>query len=130
MGYRCYFKGQTADNKIKDEFCLGKCYGYNEHSDGLMLGYLAIMQTAAYKEYRSDDDILPVREYTDYEIIDLCFIARGSIDMHILTKDFITFLDLYLLDYKKVWGEDYPLESVLAINDYLKDCVSVFVEWI
>ena len=127
MGYRCYFKGQTADNKIKDELCLGKCYGYNDDKDGLMLGYTFIMKTAAYMEYRKDENI---EEYTDYDIINVCFIARGSIDMHILTKDFITFLDLYLLDYKKVWGEDYPLESVLAINDYLKDCVSVFVKWI
>lgn len=127
MGYRCYFKGQTADNKIKDELCLGKCYGYNDDKDGLMLGYTFIMNTNEYNEYRKDE---ATEEYTDYDIINLCFIARGSIDMHILTKDFITFLDLYLLDYKKVWGEDYPLESVLAINDYLKDCVSVFVEWI
>lgn len=127
MGYRCYFKGQTADNKIKDELCLGKCYGYNDDKDGLMLGYTFIMNTNEYKEYRKDE---ATEEYTDYDIINLCFIARGSIDMHILTKDFITFLDLYLLDYKKVWGEDYPVESVLAINDYLKDCVSVFVEWI
>lgn len=127
MGYRCYFKGQTADNKIKDELCLGKCYGYNEDKDGLMLGYTFIMNTSEYKEYRKDEE---TEEYTDYDIINLCFIAGGSIDMHILTEDFITFFDLYLLDYKKVWGKDYPLESVLAINDYLKDCVSVFVEWI
>lgn len=127
MGYRCYFKGQTADNKIKDELCLGKCYGYNDDKDGLMLGYTFIMNTNDYKEYRKDE---ATEKYTDYDIINFCFIARGSIDMHILTKDFITFLDLYLLDYKKVWGEDYPVESVLAINDYLKDCVSVFVEWI
>lgn len=127
MGYRCYIKGQTADNKIKDELCLGKCYGYNDDKDGLMLGYTFIMNTSEYMEYRKDEE---TAEYTDYDIINLCFIARGSIDMHILTKDFITFLDLYLLDFKKVWGEDYPIESILAINDYLKDCVSVFVEWI
>lgn len=130
MGYRCYFKGQTRENKIKDELCLGKCYGYNEHSDGLMLGYLDIMQTAAYKEYRSDDTVLTVREYTDYEIIDLCFVARGSIDMHILTDDFLSFLDHYYKDYNSVWGEEYPEESKKAISEYLQDCVSVFVEWI
>lgn len=130
MGYRCYFKGQTRENKIKDELCLGKCYGYNEHSDGLMLGYLDIMQTDAYKEYRSGDDVLTVREYTDYEIIDLCFIARGSIDMHILTEDFLSFLDHYYKDYRSVWGEEYPEESKQAISEYLQDCVSVFVEWI
>lgn len=130
MGYRCYFKGQTRENKIKDEQCLGKCYGYNEHSDGLMLGYLDIMQTAAYKEYRSDDDFLTVREYTDYEIIEHCFIARGSIDMHILTDDFLSFLDHYYKDYKSVWGEEYPEELKQTISEYLQDCVSVFVEWI
>lgn len=130
MGYRCYFKGQTRENKIKDELCLGKCYGYNEHSDGLMLGYLDIMQTAAYKEYRSDETVFTVREYTDYEIIDLCFIARGSIDMHILTEDFLSFLDHYYKDYNSVWGEEYPEESKKAISEYLQDCVAVFVEWI
>lgn len=130
MGYRCYFKGQTRENKIKDELCLGKCYGYNEHSDGLMLGYLDIMQTAAYKEYRSDETVLTVREYTDYEIIDLCFIARGSIDMHILTEDFVKFLEHYYIDYNSVWGREYPEESKKAISEYLQDCVSVFVEWI
>ena len=130
MGYRCYFKGQTRENKIKDELCLGKCYGYNEHSDGLMLGYLDIMQTAAYKEYRSDETVLTVREYTDYEIIDLCFVARGSIDMHILTDDFLSFLDHYYKDYNSVWGEEYPEQSKKAISEYLQDCVSVFVEWI
>ena len=92
MGYRCYFKGQTPDNIILDELCLGKCYGYNEYSDGLMLGYLDIMQTEAYKEYRKDENL---KEYTDYEIIDFCFIARGSIDMHLLTEDFEVFLDHY-----------------------------------
>lgn len=130
MGYRCYFKGQTRENIIKDDICLGKCYGYNEDSDGLMLGYLDIMQTAAYKEYRSDETVLTVREYTDYEIIDLCFTARGSIDMHILTDDFLTFLDHYYKDYNSVWDEEYPEESKQAISKYLKDCVSVFVEWI
>lgn len=130
MGYRCYFKGQTRENKIKDELCLGKCYGYNEDSDGLMLGYLDIMQTAAYKEYRSDETVLTVREYTDYEIIDLCFTARGSIDMHILTEDFLSFLDHYYKDYNSVWGEEYPEKSKQAISEYLQDCVSVFVEWI
>ena len=130
MGYRCYFKGQTRENKIKDELCLGKCYGYNEHSDGLMLGYLDIMQTAAYKEYRSDETVLTVREYTDYEIIDLCFVARGSIDMHILTDDFLSFLDHYYKDYNSVWGEENPEQSKKAISEYLQDCVSVFVEWI
>lgn len=130
MGYRCYFKGQTRENKIKDELCLGKCYGYNEHSDGLMLGYLDIMQTAAYKEYRSDETVLTVRENTDYEIIDLCFIAQGSIDMHILTEDFVKFLEHYYIDYNSVWGEEYPEESKKAISEYLQDCISVFVEWI
>ncbi len=130
MGYRCYFKGQTRENKIKDELCLGKCYGYNEHSDGLMLGYLDIMQTDAYKEYRSDETVLTVREYTDYEIIDLCFVARGSIDMHILTDDFLSFLNHYYKDYNSVWGEKYPEESKQAISEYLQDCVSIFVEWI
>lgn len=130
MGYRCYFKGQTRENIIKDHFCLGKCYGYNEEQDGEMLGYLDIMKTAAYKEYRSDETILTVREYTDYEIIDLCFIARGSIDMHILTEDFVKFLEHYYIDYKSVWGEEYPEKLKNDISEYLKDCISVFVEWI
>lgn len=131
MGYRCYFKGQTADNKIKDELCLGKLYGYNEDNDGLMLGYTFIMNTPAYKEYREEDNMYyDSYKYTDYEIIDMCFTARGSIDMHLLTEQFRVFLALYLFDYTIVWGEPYPKESIEAINEYLKDCVSVFVEWI
>lgn len=126
MGYRCYIKGQTAENKIKDELCLGKCYGYNEDEDGLMLGYTFIMNTPQYKEQRKDWDI---NYYTDYEIVDTIFTARGSVDMHLLTDDFIIFLDLYLLDYKKVWKRECKLTDVLTINDYLKDCISVFVEW-
>lgn len=126
MGYRCYIKGQTAENKIKDELCLGKCYGYNEDEDGLMLGYTFIMNTPQYKEQRKDWDI---NYYTDYEIVDTIFTAEGSVDMHLLTDDFIIFLDLYLLDYKKVWKRECKLTEVLTINDYLKDCISVFVEW-
>lgn len=127
MGYRCYFKGQTADNKIKDELCLGKLYGYNEDKDGFMLGYLDIMNTAAYKDYRQDEAL---QTFTDYEIIDLCFTARGSIDMHILTEDFIKFLDHYYMDYKSVWGKEFPAESQKEIGIYLKNCISVFVDWI
>ena len=127
MGYRCYFKGQTPENKILDELCLGKCYGYNEKEDGLMLGYLDIMNTSAYKDYRKDEEL---QDFTDYEIIDFCFTARGSIDMHILTEDFIKFLDHYYTDYKSVWGEEFPAESQKAIGIYLKQCISVFVEWI
>lgn len=126
MGYRCYIKGQTAENKIKDQLCLGKCYGYNEDEDGLMLGYTFIMNTPQYKEQRKEWDFSC---YTDYEIIDTIFVAQGSVDMHLLTEDFIIFLDLYLLDYKKVWKRECQLDDVLTINDYLKDCISVFVEW-
>lgn len=127
MGYRCYFKGQTAENKILDELCLGKCYGYNEEKDGFMLGYLDIMNTAAYKDYRKDEAL---QDFTDYEIIDLCFTAGGSIDMHILTEDFIKFLDHYYSDFKSVWGREFPAESQKEIGIYLKNCISVFVEWI
>ena len=127
MGYRCYFKGQTPDNIILDELCLGKCYGYNEYSDGLMLGYLDIMQTEAYKEYRKDENL---KEYTDYEIIDFCFIARGSIDMHLLTEDFEVFLDHYYSDFRSVWGYEFDLDSQKSIKEYLNKCCSVFIEWI
>lgn len=127
MGYRLYIKGQTADNKIKDDFCIGKLYGYNEDSDGLMLGYTFIMQSAAYKEYRIEEN---TNEYTDYEIIDLCFTAGGSIDMHLLTEDFRRFLDLYYNDYINVWGKEFSSEGKAEINKYLSDCVSVFLEWI
>lgn len=126
MGYRLYFRGRKADNTAKEDFCLGKLYGYNEESDGLMLGYIFIMNTAAYKEYRKDE---PIDEYTDYEIIDLCFTARGSIDMDLFPEEFITFLDLYIHDYKSVWGKDYPIDNILEINDYLSDCISVSLEW-
>ena len=127
MGYRCYFKGQTPDNMILDRMCLGKCYGYNEDSDGLMLGYLDIMQTEAYKEYRKDEDL---KGYTDYEIIDLCFIARGSIDMHLITEDFEVFLDHYYSDFKSVWGREFDLDIQKSIKEYLNKCCSVFIEWI
>lgn len=126
MGYRCYFKGQTPENEILDRMCLGKCYGYNEQEDGLMIGYLDIMNTAAYKDYREDEAL---QKYTDYEIIDVCFYAGGSIDMHILTEDFIKFLEHYYMDYKTVWGEEYPVEKRKEIETYLKNCISVFVEW-
>lgn len=131
MGYRCYFKGQTADNKIKDELCLGKLYGYNEDKDGFMLGYTFIMMTPEYKDYKSEDDMYYSNyQYNDYEIIDMCFTARGSIDMHLSKPQFLLFFALYLFDYQTVWGEYYPIESVKAIKEYLKDCISVFIEWI
>jgi hypothetical protein len=84
------------------------------------------MNTPQYEEQRKDWDI---EDYTDYQIIDTIFTARGSVDMHLLTENFIIFLDLYLLDYKKVWKHECQLTDVLEINDYLKDCISVFVEW-
>lgn len=127
MGYRLYIRGRTADNRAKDEFCIGKLYGYNETTDGLMLGYTFIMNTDGYAEYRKDE---PIEEYTDYELIDLCFIARGSIDMDLFPKEMLTFLDLYLHDYKSVWGLDYPLDEVLKIKEYLSDCISVSLEWV
>lgn len=127
MGYRLYFHGRKADNSPKEELCLGKLYGYNDKNDGLMLGYTFIMNTAAYAEYRKDE---PIEEYTDYEIIDLCFTARGSIDMDLFPEEMITFLDLYFHDYKSVWGEDYPLESAVKIKEYLSDCISVSLAWI
>lgn len=127
MGYRCYFTGITADGTNKNELCLGKCYGYNGDKDGLMLGYTFIMNTSDYREYRKDEN---TKEYTDYEIINLCFIARGSIDMSISKSDFIVFLDLYLTDYKKVWKHDYDVDSVISIMEYLQDCKSVNVIWI
>lgn len=130
MGYRCYFKGQTADNKIKEEICLGKLYGYNEESDGLMLGYAFIKNTPEYKEYKKDEEPFDISEYTDYEIIDLCFTARGSIDMHVLTEQFLVFFALYLFDYQSVWREQYSFEKIERIREYLKDCVSVFIEWV
>lgn len=127
MGYRLYIRGRTADNRAKDEFCIGKLYGYNETTDGLMLGYTFIMNTDGYAEYRKDE---PIEEYTDYELIDLCFIARGSIDMDLFPKEMLTFLDLYLHDYKSVWGLDYPLDQVGEIKEYLSDCISVSLKWI
>ena len=130
MGYRCYIKGQTADNKIKDEICLGKLYGYNDINDGAMRGYDFIKNTPEYKEYRADDEPFDSTEYSDYEIIDMCFTARGSIDMHVLTEQFLLFFDLYLFDYQVVWDEQYPIKKIERIREYLKDCVSVFIEWI
>ena len=127
MGYRLYFRGRKADNTPKEELCLGKLYGYNEITDGLMLGYTFIMNTAAYAEYRKDE---PLEKYTDYEIIDLCFTAGGSIDMDLKPEEMITFLDLYFIDYKSVWGEEYPIDKILEINEYLSDCISVSLEWI
>lgn len=127
MGYRCYLTGTTADGTEKNEFCLGKCYGYNDDKDGLMLGYTFIMNTAEYMEYRKDENI---EEYNDYDIINLCFIARGSIDMLLSKSDCIIFLDLYLTDYKKVWKRDFDIDSVIEIMDYLRDCVTVNVSWI
>lgn len=127
MGYRLYIRGRTADNRAKDEFCIGKLYGYNEKSDGLMLGYTFIMNTAAYAEYRKDE---PIEEYTDYELIDLCFTARGSIDMDLFPEEMITFLDLYIHDFKSVWGRDFPIDSILEFNEYISDCISVSLEWI
>lgn len=126
MGYRLYFRGRKADNTAKEQECIGKLYGYNETTDVLMLGYTFIMNTAAYKEYREGE---PLEEYTDYEIIDLCFTARGSIDMDLFPEEMLTFLDLYFHDYKSVWEEDYPLDKVAKIKEYLSDCISVSLYW-
>ena len=127
MGYRCYFAGITANGVNKKGLCLGKCYGYNDDKDGLMLGYTFIMNTSDYREYRKDEN---TNDFTDYDIINLCFIARGSIDMSLSKSDFIVFLDLYLTDFKKVWKHDFDIDSVIAIIDYLRDCETVTVSWI
>ena len=129
MRYRCYFTGVTTYKTEKEEFCLGKCYGYNDDNDGLMLGYTFIMNTNDYKEYRKEEKET-LTKYTDYEFIDLVFIAHGSIDMSLSKSDFIAFLDLYLIDYKKVWKRDFDIDSVIAIMDYLRDCETVNVSWI
>lgn len=128
MGYRCYFTGVTTNKTEKEELCLGKCYGYNDNNDGLMLGYTFIMNTNDYKEYRKEEKET-LAEYTDYECIDLVFISRGSIDMSLSKSDFIAFLDLYMIDYKKVWKRDFEIDSVIAIMDYLRDCETVNVSW-
>lgn len=129
MGYRCYLTGVTTNKTEKKEFCLGKCYGYNCDNDGLMLGYTFIMNTNDYKEYRKEEKER-LTEDTDYEFIDLVFTAQGSIDMSLSKSDCIVFLDLYMIDYKKVWKRDFDIDSVIAITEYLRDCETVNVSWI
>lgn len=129
MGYRCYIAGVTFDGKRKDDLCLGKCYGYNNKTDGLMLGYTFIMNTDDYKEYRKEEIESLMSGYTDYDIVDSTFTAQGSIDMELTKSDFIVFLDLYLLDCKKVWKHEYDIDSVISIMNYLQDCRTVTVMW-
>ena len=125
MGYRMYITGYTADGKAKDEFCMGKCYGYNDVNDGFMRGYAFIMHRPEYKEIKNDfsDDL------TDYEKIDMIFAAGGSIDMSLNFDELCHFIDLYITDHNIVRTVKITDDDILTLDRYCKDCSRFVVTW-
>lgn len=125
MGYRMYITGYTADGKPKEEFCMGKCYGYNDINDGYMRGYAFIMNRPEYKAISADISY----DLSDYEIIDMIFYAGGSIDMSLNSEEMHLFLDLYITDHNIVRTVQITDDDILKINRYCDNCSRFDVTW-
>lgn len=126
MGYRMYIRGYTADGTPKEEFCMGKCYGYNDENDGFMRGYTFIMHRPEYKEIKNEfsDDL------TDYDKIDMIFAAGGSIDMTLNSEEMRLFLELYIADHNIVRTAKINDKDIIKINKYCENCSQFDVTWI
>lgn len=128
MGYYMAITGIKPDGTKTDFLIVGKCYGYNEPQDGLMLGYVYIIQSESFRESMQEERE-ELKGYTDYDIVDVCFTARGSWDITFDLNTFYNFLSAYSIDRKYVMGYEVDPEDLSKIVYHLKGCSHVFVEW-
>ena len=68
MGYYMAITGIKPDGTKTKSFIVGKCYGYNEPKDGLMLGYVYIIQSESFRESMQEERE-EQKGYTDYDIL-------------------------------------------------------------